>query len=130
MWVDPGPGRDALAKLTLAILDYAVNDPPATREKVVEVYLDSFGNFVTKDNPNHTQTFRASVPIDLSQSEIKQLMRFSLDGKNAIDSDPSMSEMDKKRARARIESLKLLPPTRSRQPSSRLQIQQRLRTIQ
>lgn len=42
VWVLPG-GRDELAKLTLAILDYAQNTPPSQIQKTVEYYLDERG---------------------------------------------------------------------------------------
>jgi hypothetical protein len=42
VWVLPG-GRNELAKLTLAILDYAVNSPPQLRQKEVVYYLDEYG---------------------------------------------------------------------------------------
>lgn len=53
VWVLPG-GRDELAKLTLAILDYAQNNPPQQVQKTVEYYLDerglptTFANAVSK----------------------------------------------------------------------------------
>ncbi len=42
-------GRDELAKLTLAILDYAVNDPPQLRSKEVVYYIDEHGVPTTND---------------------------------------------------------------------------------
>ena len=36
-------GRDELAKLTLAILDYAMHDPPVRLTKTVEYYIDEHG---------------------------------------------------------------------------------------
>jgi hypothetical protein len=42
VWVLP-EGRDALAKLTLAILDYAMHDPPVRLSKTVEFYVDEHG---------------------------------------------------------------------------------------
>ena len=42
VWVPP-EGQDELAKLTLAILDYALHEPPVKRTKQVEYYLDSYG---------------------------------------------------------------------------------------
>jgi hypothetical protein len=42
VWVLPG-GQDELAKLTLAILDYAQNAPPQQVTKTVEYYLDERG---------------------------------------------------------------------------------------
>ena len=42
VWVGP-EGRDELSKLTLAILDYALHDPPTQRQKEVVYYLDEYG---------------------------------------------------------------------------------------
>jgi hypothetical protein len=42
VWVGP-EGRNELAKLTLAILDYALHDPPTLRTKQVVFYLDEYG---------------------------------------------------------------------------------------
>jgi len=36
VWVDPGRGTDELTKLTLAILDYAVNEPARAAQKEIE----------------------------------------------------------------------------------------------
>jgi hypothetical protein len=42
VWVLP-EGQDQLTKLTLAILDYALHDPPLKRSKQVEYYVDEYG---------------------------------------------------------------------------------------
>ena len=42
VWVPP-EGQDELTKLTLAILDYAMHEPPVIHTKQVEYYLDSYG---------------------------------------------------------------------------------------
>ena len=42
VWVGP-EGRDELTKLTLAILDYALHEPPVKRTKQVDYYLDEYG---------------------------------------------------------------------------------------
>ena len=42
VWVLPD-GRDELTKLTLAILDYALHEPPAKRTKQVDYYIDEYG---------------------------------------------------------------------------------------
>jgi hypothetical protein len=42
VWVPP-EGRDELTKLTLAILDYAVNNPPVAVNKQVLYYIDEYG---------------------------------------------------------------------------------------
>jgi hypothetical protein len=43
VWVTTPEGRDQLTKLTLAILDYAVNSPPARINKTVSYYIDEYG---------------------------------------------------------------------------------------
>lgn len=49
VWVEPGVGTDELAKLTIAILDYALNDPLRIVPPTVEVvaYLGSAGGPAT-----------------------------------------------------------------------------------
>ncbi len=47
VWVSPGPGRNELAKLTLAILDYATNVPPVKPTKEVVYYIDTAGRPTT-----------------------------------------------------------------------------------
>jgi hypothetical protein len=42
VWVEP-EGRDQLTKLTLAILDFAVNNPPTPLNKTVSYNIDAFG---------------------------------------------------------------------------------------
>jgi hypothetical protein len=49
VWVAPGRGTDELAKLTIAILDFAVNDPKEAKEakeptRIVTGYFDRAGN--------------------------------------------------------------------------------------
>jgi hypothetical protein len=61
VWVLPA-GRDELAKLTLAILDYAVNDPPTLRSKQVVYYIDKKGAPTTSELSVGTVT--AVVNID------------------------------------------------------------------
>jgi hypothetical protein len=63
VWVLP-EGQDELTKLTLAILDYALHDPPAKRSKEVVYYVDEYGLPTTKQNSVGTVT--ANVAIDES----------------------------------------------------------------
>ncbi len=48
VWVLPG-GRDELSKLTLSILDYAMNNPPTLRTKEVSYNIDQYGLPTTGD---------------------------------------------------------------------------------
>ncbi len=49
VWVEPGIGTDELTKLTIAILDYALNEPPSIIPPTIEVvaYLGSTGGPAT-----------------------------------------------------------------------------------
>ena len=53
MWVLP-EGQDQLTKLTLAILDYALHDPPAKRTKEVDYNIDEYG-LPTTNQPGRRQ---------------------------------------------------------------------------
>lgn len=61
VWVPPS-GRNELAKLTLAILDYALNDPPTMRSKQVVYYIDEYGLPTTKNRS--VGTVSAIINID------------------------------------------------------------------
>ncbi len=63
VWVGP-EGRDELTKLTLAILDYAMNAAPTKLTKTVVYYVDGFGLPTTQTNAVGTVT--ASIGIDES----------------------------------------------------------------
>jgi hypothetical protein len=49
VWIPPGPGRDELAKLTLAILDYAVHEDRRLPTKEVIAYVKRNGDSTTED---------------------------------------------------------------------------------
>lgn len=55
-------GRDELAKLTLAILDYAMHDPPVRLTKQVTFTIDEFG--LPTDDKNSVGKITATVPIN------------------------------------------------------------------
>jgi hypothetical protein len=61
VWVCP-EGRDELTKLTLAILDYAVHEPPVKRSKQVEYNIDEYGLPTTAQRSVGKIT--ASIAID------------------------------------------------------------------
>ena len=61
VWVTP-EGQDQLTKLTLAILDYALHDPPIMRTKEVVYYLDEYGLPTTQQRSVGKVT--ATVAID------------------------------------------------------------------
>ena len=69
----PAESRDMLTRLTMTILDYAVNDPTqfAKRTKDVELYLDAKGQFTT--NGNAVKTIRATIPIDQKSEDLRIL---------------------------------------------------------
>ena len=60
----PPEGRNMLTRLTLTILDYAVNDPTqfAKRTKQVQIYLDENGKPVKQSDS--TTMITATIPID------------------------------------------------------------------
>jgi hypothetical protein len=74
VWVPP-EGREMLTRLTLTILDYAVNDPKQfeKRTKQVELYLDANGNisYTTQNGVKVT----ATIPIDEPNAAIAVLDR-------------------------------------------------------
>jgi hypothetical protein len=61
VWVDHN-GRNELAKLTFAILDYAINSPPVRATKTVTYTIDQFGLPATRNNA--VGTVSASVGVD------------------------------------------------------------------
>ena len=94
----PPQGRDVLTRLTLAILDYAVNDPVqyAKRTKQMEIYLDENGEFATQDTAARKIT--ATIPIDEPSVELKALdkanvwIEFQKQGLKKQDADNLIKE--------------------------------------
>jgi hypothetical protein len=74
VWVTP-EGRDMLTKVTLSILDYAVNEPVqfAKRTKTVEMYVKEDGSINYADANGVKITVTA--PIDMSSETIAALDR-------------------------------------------------------
>jgi hypothetical protein len=56
VWVPPGPGRDELAKLTLAVLDYAVHEDRRLPTKEVVAFVDRNGIPTTEDQASYVVT--------------------------------------------------------------------------
>ena len=81
-------GRDALAKLTLAILDYAMHDPPMRLTKQVIFYVDEHG--LPTQQKDSVGTVSAAIPINerseglLSMSRRKSALEQQL--KSQLDS--------------------------------------------
>jgi hypothetical protein len=69
----PPEGREMLTRLTLAILDYAVNDAKQfeKRTKQVEVYLDKDGGYTTSDEC--VRKITATIPIDQPSTALRVL---------------------------------------------------------
>jgi len=69
----PPEGRDMLTRLTLAILDYAVNEPEqyTKRTKEVEIYLDKNGDYA--DANKYARKITATIPIDQPSAELRAL---------------------------------------------------------
>lgn len=68
LWVPP-QGREMLTRLTLTILDYAVNDPVqfSKRTKEVELYLNQYGTIISEEQAKTAKGVRkitATIPID------------------------------------------------------------------
>jgi hypothetical protein len=61
VWVLP-QGRDELAKLTLAILDYAMHDPPVRLTKQVVYYIDELG--LPTGDKNSVGRITATIPVN------------------------------------------------------------------
>ena len=89
----PPEGREMLTRLTLAILDYAVNDAKQfeKRTKEVEVYLDANGAYTTSDKC--ARKISATIPIDQPSTALKVLdegivwLEFQRKGFNRTDAD-------------------------------------------
>jgi hypothetical protein len=79
LWVCP-EGREMLTRLTLAILDYAVNDPKqfTKRTKVVELYLNLDG---TINYESKGIKLTATIPIDVPSNSIVTLDKSAAYGK-------------------------------------------------
>jgi hypothetical protein len=96
VWVMPA-NRNELTKLTLTILDYAVNSPPQQITKEVVRYLDALGDPATVNE--HAQRVTATIPIDApsdvvrSRSDIVAELRSLAEEKNNIlqflEADPN-----------------------------------------
>jgi hypothetical protein len=67
VWVCP-EGRDELTKLTMAILDYAVNNPPAAINKQVVYYIDEYG--LPTNQKQAVGTVTATVAVTEANSGI------------------------------------------------------------
>jgi len=92
VWVPPA-GRDMLTRLTLTILDYAVNDARQfeKRTKTVELYVNPDGSINPK---NEGVKITATVPIDVPSSAVATL-----------DKAPAYSEFLAKYSKATAEKI-------------------------
>jgi len=79
VWVPP-EGRDMLTRLTLTILDYAVNDPKQfeKRTKSVDIYVNKDGSI---NYNNQGIKITATIPIDVPSSTIATLDHIGAYGK-------------------------------------------------
>ena len=123
VWVLPS-GRDELAKLTLAILDYAMHDPPVRITKQVVYYIDEHGLPTNKNDAVGTVT--ANIAINernesllslpaKEESALEQQLRSQIDFIDAelqkADKTKSASEVntllaERKALAAKLEYLK------------------------
>ncbi|MCA9038895.1 MAG: hypothetical protein KDA65_00970 [Planctomycetaceae bacterium] len=67
VWV-PESGRDQLTKLTLTILDIALNDPPKSNTKEVVAFLDVNRDVTSKENAAYKVT--ATIPINAPVTDV------------------------------------------------------------
>ncbi|MGO8688231.1 MAG: hypothetical protein ACLQLG_01235 [Thermoguttaceae bacterium] len=72
VWVGP-EGRDQLTKLTLAILDYAMHDPPTKLSKTVIYYLDEYG--LPTNQKQAVGQVTASIGIDERNESLLKVPR-------------------------------------------------------
>ena len=78
VWVPCGSGRDKLAQLTLAILDYAVHEERSLPQKEVTAYLNRFGcptnkksaEFVVKANVSTSTPSVSVAKVDIETNQI------------------------------------------------------------
>lgn len=82
VWV-PLEGRDMLTRLTLWVLDYAVNDAVQfeKRTKTVEMYIDKNGDIVNEGQASQflrtgVRKITATIPIDLPSGAIADLDKY------------------------------------------------------
>lgn len=80
VWVPPH-GRGELARLSLAVLDFAIYDPeePPVRTKDVVLYLDAKGNPAKPAEASKVVT--ATVPLDARSDDVEPLLRGVADTK-------------------------------------------------
>lgn len=86
VWVLP-EGRDELAKLTLAILDYAVNQPAYSLTKEVTLNLDAKGNLVKANEA--VRTIKATIPVDTSSFA---LLKNEIPDRAKMDLNPAIQK--------------------------------------
>jgi len=81
VWVCPD-GRDQLTKLTLAILDYAYNNPPQQLTKTVTYYIDAYGLPTTQSASVGTVAATIGIserPESLLNTPVRDLARLERD---------------------------------------------------
>jgi hypothetical protein len=134
VWVCAGPDRDELAKLTLAILDYATHDGATLPSKQVTAYITADGAPTTEANAN----FVIQATIDSDERSLSVIKADVVEGKklglksarpaNAAGDSVNLAPlMD---APASIPSLRALPSQRTPMPNTNLlYLQQQLNTV-
>ncbi|MGH7137991.1 MAG: hypothetical protein ACREHD_19755, partial [Pirellulales bacterium] len=70
VWVEPD-GRDQLTKLTLSILDYALNSAPAPITKTVSYYIDEYG--IPTDYASAVGMVSANIQYDEDPASLMNL---------------------------------------------------------
>jgi len=104
VWVPNGPGRDALAKLTLAMLDYAQNTGASVPRKTVYAFLDDNNKLTTPGKASFLVSSEVSTD-DLSRSIVK-------------------ADLDKANQNANIKLLEAWEPSRQELAAARKNLDQ------
>ena len=105
VWVGP-EGRDELAKLTLAILDYAQNDAPTLRTKQVNFYVDEYG--LPTQQSQAVGTVSAQVNVDENNISLLSTAASTADA-------AALEQVIKARLQAVIEQIKQLDERQGRE---------------
>lgn len=120
VWVPCGPSRDELAKLTLAVLDYATHNDATLPTKVVTAYILDNGQPATQDTANFV--VQATIASD---EQSRSVIKPEFDA-GPLPTQPMRAAPDG----TPIPSLRPLPPQLTPMPNTNLlYLQQQLNTV-
>jgi len=128
VWVPRGPGRDKLAHLTIAILDYAINEEQTLPMKEVTAYLTSDGSPTTEECAHFV--VKAIVSTDTPNKSVTKKADANF-GSVEASFGPDDVLMESQRNLERIPDISLPPKRRTPTPGAGLlQLQrQQLNTL-